>query len=375
MKLVHVVIGKANPERANGVNGAVHGLATAQIRAGAEVEVWGLTPRPDAPTSPREYRLRLFRWSPWHRLDREVARALRNEPVDTVFHFHGGFQPEFRACAGLLAERGSAWVLTPHGAYREPNVRRGRAKKRLYLALFDGFLVRGARAVQCFSAVERDELLALEPRARIVVVPNGQALLDRPAVVAHGARPTFGFCGRLVAHEKGLDGLLDGFAKYVRGGGPGELRLVGDGPDRAALAARAQAAGLGERVDFVGPRFGEEKLALLAACDAFVAPSRTEGMPLAVLEAAALGLPCVVTRATNLGEPIERHGAGFVIEECAADAVATALSACAELHARDALDELGRRARAMITSEFEPSVIARRTLDELYVARSATALK
>lgn len=374
MKLVHVVIGKANPERANGVNGAVHGLATAQVHAGADIEVWGLTPQPDAQTSPREYRLRLFRWSPWHRLDRELACALRDEPVDTLFHFHGGFQPEFRACAGRLAERGSAWVLTPHGAYREPNVRRGRTKKRLYLALFDGFLVRGARAVQCFSTVERDELLALEPRARIVVVPNGQALLERPTVVDFGARPTFGFCGRLVAHEKGLDVLLDGFAAYVRGGGTGELRLVGDGPDRAELVARAEAAGLGERVRFLGARFGDEKLAALAACDAFVAPSRTEGMPLAVLEAAALGLPCVVTRATNLGEPIERHGAGRVIEACTADAVAGALDACAELHARGALHELGCRARAMIADEFEPGVIARRTLDELYVARAPAAL-
>ncbi|MBI5433361.1 MAG: glycosyltransferase family 4 protein [Planctomycetes bacterium] len=384
MKLVHVVIGKANPERPNGVNRAVHGLASAQRRAGVDVEVWGLTVDARAETPSREYRLRLFRWRSLRRVDRELLRALDHADADTVFHFHGGFQPEFHACARRLAARGLPWILTPHGAYRAPNVGRSRAKKRIYLALFDAFVLRGARAVQVFSTCERDELLALEPRARAVVVPNGQEPLARPVVAPSVrtsaappsvARPSFGTCGRLVQHEKGLDLLIDGFALHVRAGGAGELMLVGDGPDRERLKSRALAAGVAERVRFVGELFGDAKLAQLAACDAFLQPSRTEGMPMSVLEAAALGLPCVVSRETNLGEEIERWGAGLVLERNDAEDIAAALARVATLQERGELAELGLRGRAMIDAEFAWSSVARRTLVELYGAGAIDSLR
>lgn len=380
MKLVHVVIGKANPERPNGVNRAVHGLASAQRRAGADVEVWGLTVDAQAETPTREYRLRLFRWRSLRRVDRELLRALDRADRDTIFHFHGGFQPEFHACARRLAARGLPWILTPHGAYRAPNVGRSRAKKRLYLALFDAFVLRGARAVQVFSTRERDELLALEPRARAVVVPNGQEPLARPLAPSDVdrtpvARPRFATCGRLVQHEKGLDLLIDGFAAHARAGGAGELVLFGDGPDREHLESRAHAAGVAERVRFVGELFGDAKLARLAACDAFVQPSRTEGMPMSVLEAAALGLACVVSRETNLGEEIERWGAGLVLERNDAEDIAAALARVAALHQSGELAELGLRGRAMIDAEFAWPAIARRTLVELYGANALDAVK
>ena len=66
-----------------------------------------------------------------------------------------------------------------------------------------------------------------------------------------------------------------------------------------------------ERVHFLGPQFGGEKLATYAAADAFVLPSVSEGIPMAVLEAWSHGLPVVMTKECNL---VEGFSAGAALE-------------------------------------------------------------
>ncbi len=274
MKLVHLVLGKANPERANGVNRVAHGLATAQAHLGVDVEVWGITPTPDAPTSAREYGLRLFKRmrTPWT-LAAELALALETLPPTSVVHLHGGYHPEFRAAARHLAARGLPWVLTPHGAFRHAVVRSSWLKKRLYLALVDGPLLQGARSVHVFSTRERDELLRYAPHARTLVIENGVDVERIETCARRRAADDpveFGFCGRLQSHTKGLDLLLDAFAEHARSEGASALHLIGDGPDEARLRRRASESGLRERVRFLGALFGAQKDAALAACDVFV---------------------------------------------------------------------------------------------------------
>lgn len=75
-----------------------------------------------------------------------------------------------------------------------------------------------------------------------------------------------------------------------------EVRIVGDGPDRSMLEALARRLGVTDRVEFLGNRTRTETLELLARGDVFVQPSLYEGHSLALLEAAGLGLPLVVSR-------------------------------------------------------------------------------
>jgi glycosyltransferase involved in cell wall biosynthesis len=62
-----------------------------------------------------------------------------------------------------------------------------------------------------------------------------------------------------------------------------------------------------------GSKFGEEKNELLQKIDVFVHPSRNEGLPLSVIEAASFGKPCIVTDATNIGQLITKNQAGKTI--------------------------------------------------------------
>jgi glycosyltransferase involved in cell wall biosynthesis len=97
--------------------------------------------------------------------------------------------------------------------------------------------------------------------------------------------------GRLAAQKNYP--LLIHAAKHLR---DVRIRIVGGGPDEAELKALAQVLRVTDRVEFLGPRSRAEALDLLAAADVFVQPSLFEGHSLALLEAAALGIPIIVSR-------------------------------------------------------------------------------
>jgi glycosyltransferase involved in cell wall biosynthesis len=74
------------------------------------------------------------------------------------------------------------------------------------------------------------------------------------------------------------------------------LTLVGDGPMRTSLQARAAELGIADRVEMAGPVPSESVPSVLADADLYVQPSRREGFGLALVEALATGLPAVATR-------------------------------------------------------------------------------
>lgn len=347
-RVVHLVFGKANPDRVNGVNRVVHQLACAQVRADRAVEVWGLTPTPAAPAGPRPYRLRCFRRGPWRfGIDRALAQAIEEAAGPVVFHLHGGLLPELAISARRISRAGHAYSFTPHGAYRQAALARRPLLKRLTIAIFDRGLVASARAVQAFNEQEAIEVARVAGAWHTVVIPNGQDLLEVPPPARLGMdRPIFGFLGRLAAYTKGLDVLIDGFARFAEDH-PGSLVLVGEGRDRDLLEARARALGVEDRVAFLGARFGEHKLSTVVAFDAFVHPSRHDAQPGAVLEAAALGVPLLITEGTGLAREVTRAGAGLVLGQCAVEPLAEALRAVAEAEA-DARQRWSDGARRLI---------------------------
>ncbi len=108
-------------------------------------------------------------------------------------------------------------------------------------------------------------------------------------------RPTGVFTGRLV-HEKGIDVLLAAWQTVVQRVPDAYLVIVGEGEMRPAFEAQAHERGIQAHVHFAG---GSDDVApYLRAADAFVLPSRAEGLPVSLLEAMACQLPCV---ATNIG--------------------------------------------------------------------------
>jgi glycosyltransferase involved in cell wall biosynthesis len=135
-----------------------------------------------------------------------------------------------------------------------------------------------------------------------------------------GPGPRFVAAGRLTV-QKGFDRLLDMMAEL-----PSDARLIilGEGPERAALSAQATRLGLAGRVTFTG--FDPAPWARYAGADAFLLPSRWEGMPNAALEALACGTKVIATpEAGGIGEVAALASAGAVTVAAAGPAFIAAL--------------------------------------------------
>lgn len=382
MRIVHILKGKANPDTLNGINKVVHWLATTQVRQGHEVEVWGLAESMKLPPHVREYKLRLF---PVTRLrltlGREIKAALASLEPGTWVQCHCAFTYEHPAIGKFLKKRGLPYGITAHGLYAPDALRRNPWRKRLWIALYEARYLRNAAMVQAIGATEIQDVLRIAPGARVVLIPNGQLPLPSPvnAEPIGAARPLIGFCGRLAMMHKGLDYLIEGFAAYKAKGGAGELWLIGDSigqtrKDRAVLEGLAAHRGVSAHVRFLGARHGDEKFSILGGFDAFIHSSRFEGLPGACLEAAALGRPLVVSRETNLGEYVERSGAGLVLDETSAAGVTRALDTVQRLYESRQLQLMGENARRMIENEFSWEKIAK-SFDAAIVAASSCAEK
>src|SRR5574343_1495319 len=119
-KIIHLVLGKANPNRMNGVNKVAHNHAVHMHQLGYDVEIWGITKTPDGEVIERELPTRLFRQQPFYRdLDPKLLYALSKAPKNTIFHIHDAFIPDFYKMSRLLVDMKRKYVYTPHGAFNK----------------------------------------------------------------------------------------------------------------------------------------------------------------------------------------------------------------------------------------------------------------
>jgi glycosyltransferase involved in cell wall biosynthesis len=124
---------------------------------------------------------------------------------------------------------------------------------------------------------------------------------------------------------------------------------VGDGPLRKSLEQQSLALGLAGAVFFEG--FREDVRPYLQAGSAFVLTSRREGLPLAILEAMACGLPCIVTRVGGNCEVVTHGINGLLVSPGSVDEIASAISHLAT-H-RQECQEMSRMAQLRVRQEFD----------------------
>jgi L-malate glycosyltransferase len=156
-------------------------------------------------------------------------------------------------------------------------------------------------------------------------------------------------CVARLSEQKAIDILLLAIARVLERGVRCKCVIVGDGPLRKQLSEQSVALGLSGYVFFEG--FQEDVRPYLHAADGFVLTSHKEGLPLALLEAMACGLPCVVT---GVGGNIEAltHGLhGLIVPPGSVDAIADAMSYLIT-HPR-ACAEMSKAAQARVRQQFD----------------------
>ncbi len=222
------------------------------------------------------------------------------------------------------------------------------------------FLWRGASHVVANSQGLRNLALSTSGGVPVSIIPNGvDARLFSPLEIRPDGPVRLLFVGRVV-RQKGLDVLFDALAG-LDASLAWTLAVVGDGPARVELAARANRLGLMEKIRFLGWQGREAMPGLYREADIFVFPSRDEGMPNAVLEAMASGLPVVATRISGNEELVRHDETGLLVppEDTAAlgQALARLLSRTEDRAA------MGEGARRLAETEYSWKSVARRYLD------------
>lgn len=134
------------------------------------------------------------------------------------------------------------------------------------------------------------------------------------------------------------------------------VAIAGRGDEEPKLRQLAAELGIETRVHLLGLRDDVDRL--LAAADLFVQPSRSEGLPLAVLEAMAAGLPVVATQVGGMAEAVVDGETGILVEPARPDELARALRLLLESEALRT--RMGRAARARAEAEFSVETMARR---------------
>jgi glycosyltransferase involved in cell wall biosynthesis len=167
----------------------------------------------------------------------------------------------------------------------------------------------------------------LGTRASITMAPNGIDLDAARSADADAAVTDLVVVGRLMAHKR-IGMLLEAVALLHAQGLSVTCRVIGDGPERAALHEQARALGVGHAVDFRHDvREQSEIYALVKAAKVFVFPSAREGFGIAVLEALACGVPVVTTSSPdNLAQHLVERSARGVVCDPSASAIGGAVS-------------------------------------------------
>lgn len=182
---------------------------------------------------------------------------------------------------------------------------------------------------------------------RVRVIPNAVALPDAVASpFARAGAPKIVAAGRLHP-KKGYDVLIRAMAALKAEGSPAVCEIAGEGDERGKLEALIAELGVGDRVRLVGWR--EDAPAFLADGDVFAFPSYQEGMPLALLEAMASGLPAVASRIDGVDGVLRDGIDGALVPPGEPAALAGALGAL--LAAPDRARAYGSAARNRIAAE------------------------
>lgn len=354
MKIIHLTYGKANPERMNGINKIVHQLASSQTELGHEVTLWGIASDLNHNYPERNFPTILFQQNKLKTLGPRLKAAIQELPLEATVHIHGAFILEFYQVARLLRKRGINYIFTPHGSFVAAAMKQSKWRKKIYFQLLEKHLVKHAQAIQLSGIGEFKHLDKMIKIPHAAFIPNGIEPILMP--IKTGKKQVrdlvMGFCGRLDINHKGLDLMLRGFHLFLQQSGKGKLELIGDGVDRPKLEQLAAQLNIQEQVIFHGALFGEQKFKTIHQFDAFLHTSRMEGFPMSVLEASALGIPCITSEATNINHYLKEHQAGITLTENTPETISEAMLLAAEMHQEDTLRELGQNAKKMATEVF-----------------------
>jgi poly(glycerol-phosphate) alpha-glucosyltransferase len=270
---------------------------------------------------------------------------------ESIIHVHGLWMYPGLLARKLSENSGAKLIVSPHGMLDPWALQNSRWKKRLAAWLFEDRNLRNASCIHALCQSEAQSIRSYGLKSPIAVIPNG---IDLPETgeLAYESRTApwqnfvppgtkvLLFLSR-IHPKKGLSNLLrawksiqkaedgrgvaNGWALAIAGwdqsGHEDELKQLAtelglswadlrkDGAQKPESARPTKGRIPGANLLFLGPQFNGDKAACYRACNGFILPSFSEGLPMVILEAWAHGRPTLMTPECNLQEGFDAGAA------------------------------------------------------------------
>jgi len=248
----------------------------------------------------------------------------------SIIHCHGLWMHPGMVARRAAESSGSRLVISPHGMLEPWALGNSRWKKWLAGRLFENRNLRSAGCLHALCEAEACNIRSYGLQNPIAVIPNGVDLEDFICLPAYEAieRDYTALIGKKrmlflsrIHPKKGLSHLIRAWHRVAPAFKDWVLLVAGKGQlgHEAELKVLVSELGLSDSVLFLGPLYGEAKGRVLAGADAFTLPSFSEGLSMAVLEAAACALPVLLTPQCNFPELVAARAALEVqpnVEDC-----------------------------------------------------------
>jgi glycosyltransferase involved in cell wall biosynthesis len=340
---------------AGGLFQSVRGLAKAIVLTNKDVRVFGMRDERSAvdlqewkPVPVQTFRPRLRVWD----YSEQLVPAMLNANLD-VLSVHGLWKYCSVAAQSWHRQTGRPYVVHPHGMLESWAVRNAMWKKRIAGLLYENQHLRRAACLRALSKAEAQSIRSYGLSNPICVIPNG---VDLPDLGESNAKKqsanskTLLYLGRLHP-KKNLSNLIRAWNETFnsqRGSGVRWVLAIA-GWDQGGYESELKNIPSSNSVVFLGPQFGDDKSQCYRTCDAFILPSLSEGLPMAVLEAWSYAKPVLMTTECHLPEGFDTNAAiriGATSEE-----IATGLKQLVEMSDDDRA-AMGTRGRTLVAKSF-----------------------
>ena len=283
-----------------------------------------------------------------------------------IVHTHGIWMATSMYSLIAQQKRSVPALISPHGMLNPLALARGKLQKSIARLLYEKRAGLKASRFIALCSFEADAISAVVPTAKIEVVPNGISIPNNVRFNGGNHSQTFNLLFLSRFHEgKNVLALIEAVGRIrpqVYDNRPFCLQLVGWGDGRYVKRVKDLIASqpYPARFNFIGPAFDDDKERIFRNAQAFILPSATEALPIAILEAWSYGLPVLKTRACNL---IDAFAAGAAFEISA-----TADNLCVELEDflsldYTELDKFAQNGYTYVQKQYSWDVVAPLMLD------------
>lgn len=282
-----------------------------------------------------------------------------NKPDIVIFH-EVNYIEYARLCKQLI-KSGIPYIVVPHGSLTKTALKKKWLKKKIAYTLWFNRFVKKAAAVQCLSDNEAKESVIAKKK---FVVPNGMDLHEQKPMHLERSGMKLLYIGRLEFEIKGFDLLIDAAALICKEMRQNNMTIDIYGPNilgrRETLQKYIDNKKQGDIVKVHDPIFADEKEKAFSDYDVFIQTSRSEGMPMGILEALSYGMPVIVSNGTRLMQDVERYDCGYPAGQ-SAETIAEAIIGA--FNTKEKWRTKGENARRLIAEKYNWEKIANDSIE------------